>query len=84
MIEVYVKCGYIGYALKLFNQMLHRDLVSWMSVISGYVGEGNINGAFDLLKEMRVKYEPNAVTMMVILQRCCASESLIEGRQLHG
>jgi pentatricopeptide repeat protein len=84
MIEVYVKCGYIGYALKLFDQMSHRDLVSWTSVISGYVGEGNISGAFDLLKEMRVEYEPNAVTMMVILQGCCASESLIEGRQLHG
>jgi hypothetical protein len=34
-----VKCGYIGYALKLFDQMSHRDLVSWMSVISGYVGD---------------------------------------------
>jgi pentatricopeptide repeat protein len=53
-------------------------------VISGYVGEGNISGAFDLLKEMRVEYEPNAMAMMVILQGCCASESLIEGRQLHG
>jgi pentatricopeptide repeat protein len=53
-------------------------------VISGYVGEGNISGAFDLLKEMRVECEPNAMAMMVILQACCASESLIEGRQLHG
>ena len=29
MIGAYVKCGYIGYALKLFDHMSHRDLVSW-------------------------------------------------------
>jgi hypothetical protein len=39
MTFVYVKWGYIGYALKLFDHMSHGDLVSWTSVISGYVGD---------------------------------------------
>jgi hypothetical protein len=49
MIFVYVKCGYIGYALKLFDHMSLRDLVSWTSVISGYVGD---------ILELKLKWEP--------------------------
>ena len=30
-----------------------------------------------------VKSEPNSVTLMVMLQACCAGDSLILGRQFH-
>ena len=32
---------------------------------------------------MMVKSEPNSVTLMVMLQACCAGDSLILGRQFH-
>ncbi|KAG7958808.1 hypothetical protein I3843_10G036600 [Carya illinoinensis] len=84
MIEVYVKCGRLGYARKLFDEMSYRDLVSWTSIIAGYAGEGNISGAFDLFQQLMVELEPNSVTLMVMLQACCVGESLTLGRQLHG
>ncbi|KAL0404849.1 UNVERIFIED_CONTAM: Pentatricopeptide repeat-containing protein, chloroplastic [Sesamum radiatum] len=81
MIEAYVKSGYSGTALKLFNEMPYRDLVSWTSMISGFAYGGNTNGAFGLFNEMRKEVEPNEVTMIVMLQRC---STMVEGRQLHG
>ena len=75
--------GCVGFAGKLFNEMSQRDLVCWMSMISGYVYEGSVSNAFDLFWVMMVKSEPNSVTLMVMLQACCAGDSLILGRQFH-
>ncbi|CAL5431073.1 unnamed protein product [Camellia sinensis] len=83
MIDVYVKCGYIDYACRLFVEMSHRDLVSWTSMISGYAYEGNTTGAFKLFHKMRLELEPGPVTVVVMLQLCCSRGSVIEGRQLH-
>ncbi|KAH7511786.1 hypothetical protein FEM48_Zijuj12G0019600 [Ziziphus jujuba var. spinosa] len=84
MIELYVKCGCVYFARKLFDEMCHRDLVSWTAMISGYVSEGNFICALNFFREMRMlDLEPNAVTMMVVLQGCCGTGSSIYGRQLH-
>ena len=56
-------------------------------MISGYVCEGSVGrqgSAFELFREMMVKSEPNSVTLIIMLQACCAGESLIHGMQLHG
>ncbi|PSS15706.1 Pentatricopeptide repeat-containing protein [Actinidia chinensis var. chinensis] len=84
MIDVYVKSGCIGYACQVFVEMSQRDLVSWTSMISGYVYEGNIIGAFRFFEEMRLELEPGPVTVVIMLQVCCSHGSVIEGRQLHG
>ncbi|PRQ50236.1 putative pentatricopeptide [Rosa chinensis] len=84
MIEVYVKCGNLSYARKLFDEILNRDLVSWASMISGYVYEGNVTSGFCLLNEMRMGLDPNSVTMLVMLQGCCGFETSIYGRQVDG
>ncbi|KAI3471734.1 hypothetical protein Pfo_028384 [Paulownia fortunei] len=59
VIDAYVKSGCFGNALKLFEEMPCRDLVSWTSMISGYVYEGNANGAFGLFNEMQKEVKPN-------------------------
>ncbi|KAL1368197.1 pentatricopeptide repeat-containing protein At1g11290, chloroplastic-like [Arachis duranensis] len=84
MIEAYVKCECVGYACNLFDEMLQRDVVSWTSMIAGYISEGQLSVAFDLFNKMRIELEPNSVTLVVIMQACCASEILNEGVQIHG
>ncbi|RDX63922.1 Pentatricopeptide repeat-containing protein, partial [Mucuna pruriens] len=84
MIDVYVKCGCIGCARRLFDEMPKRDVVSWTLMIAGYGSEGNVGVACDLFNKMRIKLEPNSVTLIVMLQACCASRTLSEGTQLHG
>lgn len=84
MVEVYVKCGNLSYARQLFDEMSDRDLVSWTSMISGYVSEGNVASGISMFNKMRMELEPNSVTMLVMLQGCCGFESSIYGMQLHG
>ncbi|XP_027067471.1 pentatricopeptide repeat-containing protein At4g35130, chloroplastic-like [Coffea arabica] len=81
MIAVYSKSGRFGDACKLFHEMPDRDIVSWTAMISAYVREDNFFGAFRLFGKMQNEVEPNAVTMLGLLQGC---PSMVEGRQLHG
>ncbi|KAK1397453.1 Pentatricopeptide repeat-containing protein [Heracleum sosnowskyi] len=82
MLDVYVKCGEIGFGAQLFDQMCVRDLVSWTTMISGFVREGNVCGAFGLFNGLRMEFEPNYVCLMVMFQVCCRCVN--GGRQLHG
>ncbi|MED6136648.1 hypothetical protein PIB30_057873 [Stylosanthes scabra] len=84
MIEVYMKCECLGYACNLFDEIPQRDVVSWTSMIAGYISDGHVNMAFDLYNRMRIELEPNSVTLVVMLQACFASETLNEGVQIHG
>ena len=84
MIDWYVKCGEIDRARKLFDEMCHRDLVSWTWMISGYVSEGNVACGLSLFNEMRLELEPNSVTMLTMLQGCGGTENAICASQFHG
>ncbi|XP_073278678.1 pentatricopeptide repeat-containing protein At4g19191, mitochondrial-like [Primulina huaijiensis] len=81
MIDAHVKSGCFMKALKLFDEMRYKDLVSWTSVISGYACEGNVVGAVALFNEMRKEVEPNVVTMIVMMQTC---SNVVLGSQFHG
>lgn len=72
MIEAYVKDQSSEDARKLFEEMPHRDIVSWSSTISGYVREGNATEAFTWFRKLldEAVPKPNAVTMLVMLQVC--------------
>lgn len=83
MLELYVKCESIGNANKLFDEMTHRDLVSWTSIISGYIHGESFARGFELFNKMRMEMEPNMVTILVMLQGCSTSGSVNEGRELH-
>ncbi|CAN1148287.1 Pentatricopeptide repeat-containing protein At4g39530 [Linum perenne] len=74
MIEVYSKCGLVFYAFKLFDEMPLRDLVSWTSIITAYISQGDVSYGFELLNRMRVEMEPNSVTLIVMLQGCTAED----------
>ncbi|KAF8400242.1 hypothetical protein HHK36_013539 [Tetracentron sinense] len=83
LIEVYVKYGCISSARQLFDEMPQRDLVSWTSMISGYVWERSIAKSFRLFHEMRSKLEPGPVTLVIMLQACSVSENVTKGREFH-
>ncbi|XP_043714694.1 pentatricopeptide repeat-containing protein At4g35130, chloroplastic-like [Telopea speciosissima] len=85
LIELYVKQGCIGHARQVFDEMCHRDLVSWTSMISGYVWSRNYCDAFRLFHDMRTKeFTPNSVTMLIMVQACSISGNPVGGTQLHG
>ncbi|KAK6945197.1 Pentatricopeptide repeat [Dillenia turbinata] len=83
LIHCYLRCGSLASGRKLFDEMCGGDLISWTSLIWGYVSEGIIDSAFGLFCRMRVQMEPNSVTLIIMLQGCSNSGSLFAGKGLH-
>ncbi|KAJ6798281.1 pentatricopeptide repeat-containing protein-like [Iris pallida] len=86
LVGTYAKSGRIGYARQVFDEMCcpARDVVSWTSMMSGYVRAGSSVGCFRLFREMRLAgVEPNSVTLAVVLSACGAGRDGCGGRQLH-
>ncbi len=40
LVNMYVKCGHMEEALRVFNKMPSHDVVSWTAMISGHVKSG--------------------------------------------
>ncbi|XP_038682607.1 putative pentatricopeptide repeat-containing protein At3g49142 [Tripterygium wilfordii] len=55
LIDMYVKCGEISDAHKLFDRMCVRDVSAWNALIAGYMREGSICVAEDLFRRMACK-----------------------------
>ncbi|XP_022964665.1 pentatricopeptide repeat-containing protein At2g29760, chloroplastic [Cucurbita moschata] len=55
MLDMYTKCGSIGDAEKLFDEMPERDVFSWTTMLDGYAKMGDFNAARKVFDEMPVK-----------------------------
>lgn len=79
LISMYVGCGSVRDARKVFDGSGVRDLVSWNSMLAGYVMMGDVNEAklmYDLMPERNVIASNS---MIVLLGKC---GWLIEARKL--
>ncbi|CAM8930935.1 unnamed protein product [Rhodiola kirilowii] len=52
LIDMYVKCGEIGNARKVFDEIPVRDIAAWNSLIAGYMKDGDIEIAVELFDRM--------------------------------
>jgi pentatricopeptide repeat protein len=69
VIYAYAKCGYVMDAREVFNRMRTRDLVSWTSMITGYVHNGHIDEAIYLFRLLqRENLNIDSVTLIGLLQ----------------
>ncbi|XP_052205660.1 pentatricopeptide repeat-containing protein At3g09040, mitochondrial-like [Diospyros lotus] len=72
LIDMYSKCGDVESARRVFDQMVERDLLSWNSMISGYVHNEFLKSAVDLLDSMRLKgFVPDLVTWNTVMDAYC-------------
>ncbi|XP_023927893.1 pentatricopeptide repeat-containing protein At1g71420 [Quercus suber] len=79
LINMYCKFGYVDYAHRLFDEMPHRNLVSWTALISGYAQQGRAGECFLLFSSMLVEYYPNEFAVASVLSSCFGER----GRQVH-
>ncbi|KAL4572455.1 hypothetical protein LXL04_019232 [Taraxacum kok-saghyz] len=69
LISMYAKMGRLDLAQKVFNNIIHKDIVSWNSLITGYAQNQNSLKVFDLfiyLKQAE-KTVPNVITFLALL-----------------
>ncbi|KAL5807887.1 hypothetical protein ACOSQ3_028578 [Xanthoceras sorbifolium] len=68
-INMYGKCGCVAYARHIFSRIRYRDLLSWTSMMKGYVYHGNADEAIFLFRMMkREKLEHDSVALISLLQ----------------
>ncbi|KAK7257225.1 hypothetical protein RIF29_31038 [Crotalaria pallida] len=70
IINMYCKCGQLGHAHYLFDQMPYRNIVSWTALISGYAQSGLIRECFSLFSGLMAHFRPNEFAFASLLSVC--------------
>eukprot|EP00249_Psilotum_nudum_P013933 c24584_g8_i1 orf=540-2285(+) len=84
LVSMYTKCGIIGDARKMFDQMPVRDVASWNAMIAGYVRHGNGEEAIKFFSQMQLEsVNPNYITFLCILNTCVRPHTLAVGKLVH-
>ncbi|PRQ43988.1 putative tetratricopeptide-like helical domain, DYW domain-containing protein [Rosa chinensis] len=71
LLTMYVKCGSIDNARKMFNAMPEKGLITWNAMISGYAQNGLATHVLNLYREMEYcGVCPDPVTLVGVLSSC--------------
>ncbi|KAA8542420.1 hypothetical protein F0562_023444 [Nyssa sinensis] len=84
LINMYSRCGLIEFARKIFDELAEENIISWNSMIHGYVECGlNIEALrlFNLIQSRKLKVDE--VTMLGLIIACRNSGELYHGILIH-
>ncbi|XP_059278318.1 pentatricopeptide repeat-containing protein At1g26900, mitochondrial [Lycium ferocissimum] len=85
LLNFYCVCGEIRYARQLFDEMPKRDLVSWNTLMGGYLGVHNYSAVLDLFVKLHSDdISANATTMLCVLSAIGELKIDLLGESLHG
>ncbi|KAK7396259.1 hypothetical protein VNO78_17135 [Psophocarpus tetragonolobus] len=87
LVDTYAKCGEINFARKVFDEMPHKNVVSWSGLIYGYCQMGLHEAALILFKralEQDYDVRVNDFTFSSVLRVCSVSTLFELGKQVHG
>ena len=75
----------MGEAIKVFNQMPHRNCITWTSIIAGYNKNGDYEEALLIFTEaMNDREMLNANTFASVVSACADIVAFELGKQIHG
>ncbi|KAL0919777.1 hypothetical protein M5K25_011895 [Dendrobium thyrsiflorum] len=84
-INGYLRCGSVSSAQQMFDEMVEPNVVSWTSLMAGYVEAGQANQAIFILQAMPMdKIEPNSFTISTAINACSQLANVRIGKILHG
>ncbi|KAI3948884.1 hypothetical protein MKX01_022298, partial [Papaver californicum] len=85
LIVMYLRCGVIGYAFRLFNRISDKDMILWTAMISGLVQNDKADEALNIFYRMLKSGEtPSSTTIASSLAACAQLCDLQQGRSIHG
>lgn len=70
LINMYAKCGDLNAAHLLFDEMPHKNIFSWTSLVSGYSQHGISGKCFDVFAKMLAHFRPNDFSYTSVLSVC--------------
>ncbi|KAK6153002.1 hypothetical protein DH2020_012641 [Rehmannia glutinosa] len=86
LVNLYSKCGDISSARLLFDKMRKKNVVTWGTIMAGYLQRGCASEVIELCRNM-VKVNklcPNKYILAMVLSSCSNCGLLDEGQQCHG
>ncbi|XP_057984221.1 pentatricopeptide repeat-containing protein At4g39530 [Malania oleifera] len=84
LIDFYAKCGKVQTGRKLFDQMIIRNVISWTTMIAGYMQNSLNWEALKLFVEMtKLGWKPDGFACTSTLTSCGSLEALEQGKQVH-
>ncbi|KVI09058.1 pentatricopeptide repeat-containing protein At5g39350-like [Cynara cardunculus var. scolymus] len=85
LVAFYINCHKMSYSFQLFERMVIKDDVSWNTLISGCVHNGEDENAVLLLQIMQKKgVKLDSVTLISVLPCFKNLENLVQGMAVHG
>ncbi|RYR20326.1 hypothetical protein Ahy_B03g065434 isoform F [Arachis hypogaea] len=85
LMDMYSRYGYLEQSKRIFEEMVHKDVVAWNALLSSFLRHDLPLEALSVLREMgKENVELSEFTLCSVL-KCCASLKALElGRQVHG
>ncbi|KAF5189854.1 Pentatricopeptide repeat-containing protein [Thalictrum thalictroides] len=81
LLDMYSKCGFVGKAVDVFEQMQSKDVRAWTAMITGYGINGQGMDAIRLFEKMEaVGVMPNEITFLALLNACSHCGLVTEGK----
>ncbi|PON96307.1 Tetratricopeptide-like helical domain containing protein [Trema orientale] len=85
LVDMYAKCGKMDEARLLFDKRSKRDVVTWTTMINGYILNGDARSGLELFGLMHHDgVRPNVVTIALLLSACASLSLSTHGRCFHG
>ncbi|CAK9154412.1 unnamed protein product [Ilex paraguariensis] len=85
LVDMYMKCGAIDKAKRLFDECVDRNLVLYNTILSNYVRQGMAKEAVAVLDEMvRQGPQPDKVTMLSAISASAELGDFSLGKLCHG
>ncbi|KAL5978780.1 hypothetical protein ACLOJK_029897 [Asimina triloba] len=92
LLDMYARIGKLEVSQKIFEELDDKDLVSWNTMITGYIVNGRHEEALRLLSEIllednisgkKFSFKPNSITLMAVLPGCAILAALGKGKEIH-
>ncbi|XAR65244.1 hypothetical protein NMG60_11009296 [Bertholletia excelsa] len=85
LIDMYGKCGEVGCSRIVFDEIAHKDVVCWTSMIVGYVQNDYAEEGIVLFSQMKDdQVEGNQYTFGSVVTACSKLGALHQGKWVHG
>ncbi|KAK1266755.1 Pentatricopeptide repeat-containing protein [Acorus gramineus] len=86
LIDLYSKCDKVKIARRIFDLIVVKDVVSWTTMIAGYMQSSCHLEAMDLFQEMMSlsEWRPDGFACASVLNSCGSLMALGLGKQVHG
>ncbi|XP_068469401.1 pentatricopeptide repeat-containing protein At2g03380, mitochondrial-like [Phaseolus vulgaris] len=85
LVDAYAKCGQLPHARRAFEEIPHRDVVSWTSMIVAYVQNECAREGLTLFNRMQEAFvHGNEFTMGSVVSACTSLGWLHQGKWVHG